>query len=103
MLFPGIFYSMIDDGGIIGALPAPILSESNKYGFVSIQHHIRSRLSFSSHSTSFDPRYIAFSYDALTHLSVNHQDTRIVLNRGLTASSDEYGGLGLRDCVTRVY
>ena len=87
---------MVDDGVIICTLPAPILSESNRYVFAYIQQNIYSRLTSSSHSTSSDPRYIAFSYDMLINLSVNHQDTRMLLNRGLTASSDKSGGLGLR-------
>ena len=98
MIFPSIHWKMADtSGSIAGAIPAPLLTESIKrYGFQSIQQHVRSRLTSSSCATSTDSRYIAFYYDKLTNLSINHQDTRIVLNRGLTAAGDESGGLGLR-------
>jgi predicted GIY-YIG superfamily endonuclease len=46
--------------------------------------------------TSTDPRYLAFTFDMLTNLSATHFDTRVCLNRGLTSSSDELGGLGVR-------
>ena len=32
----------------------------------------------------------------LTNLSANHQDTRLILNRGLTVGEDKTGGLGVR-------
>lgn len=47
-------------------------------------------------ATSTDPRYHAYCFDKLTNLSANHFDCRIVLNRGLSTSNDNVGGLGLR-------
>jgi len=98
MLFPSIHWMMADSfGSIPGAIPAALLnSHIGKFGFASIPQHLRQRLKSSSAATSTDPRYIAFSYDTLTNLSANHSDTRIILNRGLTAESDDSGGLGLR-------
>ena len=64
--------------------------------FLSIQQHILSRLTASNSSAGSNPKYVVFSYNTLTNLYVNHQDTRILLNRSLTVSNDESGGLGLR-------
>ena len=61
-----------------------------------MQQHILSRLTTSSSSTGSNSRYDPFLYDTLTKLSVNHQDTRIALNRVLTASNNRSGGLCLR-------
>ena len=32
----------------------------------------------------------------ITNLSENHEDTQLILNRGLTISDDKHGGLGFR-------
>ena len=97
MLFPSIFYHMSDDGAMSGAIPSYLLTEHiNKYGFQSLPQHIRSRLSSCSFSTGTDPRYISFSYDTMTNLSVNHNDARIVLHRGLTVDDESDIGIGVR-------
>ena len=97
MLFPSIFYHLTDNGAISGAIPSPLLTENiSKYGFQSLPQHIRSRLTSSGYATSTDPRYISFSYDTMTNLTVNHQDSRIVLNRGLTVDEENKNNLGLR-------
>ena len=96
-LFPSIYYRSSTDGSAIGCLPAALYTEKiGSYGFQSIPLHTRSMLTSSGFATSTDPRFIAYSYDVLTNLSVNHSDTRIVLNRCLTASDDDSGGLGIR-------
>ena len=41
-------------------------------------------------------RYLSHCYDILTNLTANHEDTRLILNRGLTVSDDNNGGLALR-------
>ena len=85
------------NGAIAGAIPDPLLTQYiAKYGFVSIQQHIRSVLTSSSTTTINDPRYITFCYYILTNPSVNHSDTRLVLNRGLTTEGDDSSGLHLR-------
>ena len=89
MLFPSIFYNMVN-GVIIGAIPAPLLTESiSSFGFASLPEHIRSRLTSSSSQSSTNPRYISFCYDTMVNLTANHSDTRIVLNRGLHVGNNE--------------
>ena len=96
MLFPCIFWLM-KERYLIGAIPATILNDkSNEHGFASIPQHIRSRLTSTSFQTSTNNRYIAWSYDMMTNLATNNHDTRMVVNKGLTASKDESGGLTLR-------
>ena len=97
MIFPSIFWkSAKDNCSIAGAIPAPLLSESiGKFGFSSIPDHVRCRLTNPSLTTSSDHHYISFCYDKLTNLAANHQDTRIIIRRGLTAD-DKTGGLGVR-------
>ena len=36
------------------------------------------------------------AYDVLTNLTANHEDTRLIVNRGLTVGEDKTGGLALR-------
>ena len=84
ILFPSIHWKMaIDNCSIVGAIPAPLLIESVlQFGFASIKQHIRARLTSSTSSTSSD--------------AANHEDTRLILNRGLAVCDDAKGGLGLR-------
>ena len=49
-----------------------------------------------SSSTSTDSRYCSHCYDMLTNLSANHEDTQLILNRGLTVADNKNGGLALR-------
>ena len=98
MMFPSIFWNSADcHGSLAGAIPSSLLMEKiTSRGFASLPQHVRTRMTSSSAATGTDSRYIAFSYDMLTNLSVSHSDTRIVLNRGLTACEDRTGGLGVR-------
>ena len=97
MLFPSIFYHMTNDGSISGAIPLPLLAEYiNQFRLHPLSHYIRSRLTSCSFTTGTDPRYISFSYDTMTNLAVNHEDSRIVLHRGLTVDKDSDIGLGVR-------
>lgn len=98
LLFPSIFWKMAPDNcSIVGAIPSPLLSQSmHSFGFESIPSHIRSRLTSPLTTTSTDVNFTSFCYDMLTNLSANHQDTRLVLRRGLTVGDDKTGGLGLR-------
>ena len=97
-LFPSIFWKMVPNDGVIsGALPTPLLSEkTGHYGFQPLPQHIRTRLTTASCTTSTDPHYITHCYDILTNLSATHLDTRVAMNKGLTAGSDTLGGLGVR-------
>ena len=38
-------------------------------------------------------RYVMHAYDVLTNLTANHEDTRLIVNRGLTVGEDKTGGL----------
>ena len=98
ILFPSIYWKMAADNYfVVGAIPAPLLTELVKgFGFAPIQEHIRSRLTSTISATSTDSRYCAHCYDILTNLAVNHEDTHLILNRGLTVADDAKGGLGLR-------
>ena len=96
-MFPDIFYKTEKYGSIIGEIPASMLSDTiYRYLFYSIPQYIRSGFTASVHRTYTDPRYVSYSYDTLTNLTVDHQDHRIIMNRGLTASSNESSGLGGR-------
>jgi hypothetical protein len=96
MLFPCIFWLM-KEGSLVGAIPATLLSENtNQFGFASIPQHIRARLTSAGYQTSTNDRYISWCYDSMTNLATNKHDTRMVVNKGLTASQDESGGLNLR-------
>ena len=96
MLFPSIFWSM-KEKSLVGAIPASLLNDNTaRHGFASLPQHVRSRLTASSYQTSTNNRYTAWSYDILTNLATNNHDTRMVVSKGLTASSDESGGLSLR-------
>ena len=98
ILFPSIHWKTAPDKcSIVGSLPAPLLIKtSDGARFASIQSHIRSRLTNLSCCTSSDSRYHSHCYDILTNASASHEDTRMILNRGLTVGEDKTGGLGLR-------
>ena len=98
MLFPSIFWKTANDNlSLVGAIPSPLLSDTiSKFGFASIPMHVRSRLTSPLCTTSTNHNYTSFCYDKLTNLSANHEDTRLVLRRGLTVGDDKTGGLGLR-------
>ena len=78
MLFQLIFYKMKEDYSILGSIP------------------LISRLMSTVFSTSTNPTYISFSYDILTNLTLNHQDTITVLNRGLAVYDNIRNNLGIR-------
>ena len=99
LLFPSIFYSAAGDKcSILGAIPSSLLSEGvTKFGFRNIPEHIRTNLTSPLCSTNSNPRYIAFSYDMAVNLACNREDTRCIINNGLTvADSKTGGGLGVR-------
>ena len=98
-LFPSIFYFSIPecDGAIGGALPSCLfIGEDSPYGIASLDHHIRSRLTSPSIATSTDYRYNSFTYDVIANLTANHQDNRIILNRGLTVNAECPNEIGVR-------
>jgi predicted GIY-YIG superfamily endonuclease len=98
MLFPSIHWkSAHDNCSIIGAIPSSLLNaNARKDGFAPIQQHLRTRLTCPSSTTSTDPRYITHCYDVMANMAASQQDTRLVINRGLTVGKDKYGSLGVR-------
>ena len=97
-LFPSIHWKMAPDNcAVVGCLPVPLLiDERFNKRFASIQDHIRSRVTNPGVATSTDSRYISHCYDVLTNVAANHEDTRLILNRGLTVNDDKFGGLCVR-------
>ena len=92
MLFPSIFWSMVpNNGSLFGAIPSGLLVNACCCGFASMKSHVRSRLTLPGSSTSTNPSYIAFMYDILVNLTLNREDSQIILNRGLMESSTETG------------
>ena len=98
MLFPSIHWmSSSDNCSIIGAIPSSLLNEHiHKEGFATVQQHVRTRLTCPSCATNSDPRYITHCYDIMANLAASQNDTRLVINRGLTVAKDKYGNLGVR-------
>ena len=98
MLFPSIFYKMvIKDGTIVGAIPSCLYTKApqSQFGFASLKDHMVSRLTCPFSTTSTNPTFLPYAYDALTNLSINQSDQRLILNRGLSADPDSPSGLSL--------
>ena len=90
MLFPSIFYSMVPKcGSMYGSIPSGLLVESGRNRFASLLSHIKCIIRHAGSSTSTNPSYLSWSYDLLTNLSLCREDSMIVLNRGLQASTKE--------------
>ena len=98
VLFPSIYWKISFDGCfIVGCIPAPLLTESIiSLGFVTIQSHFQSILTNPSSITSAYPQYCAHCYEMLTNISSNHEDTWLILNRGLTVADYKFGGLRVK-------
>ena len=78
-------------GSLFGAIPSGLLVKSGKNRFASMKDHVRCRLGHAGSSTSTNPSYIAYMYYILVNLSLNREDSRIILNRGLVESTSETG------------
>lgn len=98
LLFPSIHYKVANDSSsVCGCIPAPMLTDStSNTRFEPLDVHIRSRLTNASSATSTDPRYICHCYDVLTNQTANHEDTRLILNRGLTVDENNDFNLTVR-------
>ena len=78
------------EGSIVGALPASLLNEvANRFGFATIVQHTCSRLTTSSYQTSTKNIYIIWYYDTVANEVTNQNDTRMVVNKGLTTNRDK--------------
>ena len=83
-MFPGIFYHSGELGDIHGAIPLPFLSSPKPlHGFVSVLDHTRNRLSLAGTATSTNPSYVSLCYDQLSNLTASHEDSRLIMNRGM--------------------
>ena len=92
MMFPSIFWSMVSgSGSMLGAIPSGLLVKSDSHGFASMKSHFRCRLRHPGSSTSTNSSYISFMYDILVNLTLNREDSRIILNRGLMESTSDTG------------
>ncbi len=91
-MFPSIFWSMVSkSGSILGAIPSGLLVKSGYHGFASMKNHARCRLTLPGTSTSTNAAYVSYLYDIQVNLSLNCEDSRIILNRGLMESTSETG------------
>ena len=68
-----------------------IVSNTSVHGFTPVDHHIRSTLTNPGTTTNNNPKYIAYCHDIITNLTLNHEDSCIILNRGLTVSPNRLG------------
>ena len=84
-------------GAIAGAIPSSLLTENTKRdGFQTIPQHVRSRYSTYNFVLSTDPRYQAYSFETVSNLCITHNDTKMIVNRGLVVGGDAARGLGVR-------
>ena len=97
MLFPSIFYAMVPDYDfIIGSIHSSLSTGIKSiHGFSNIHYHVKSILTSVSIATITNPNYASYCYDKLTNLYLNHEDTRIVLNKGLTVDPKSSNGIGV--------
>ena len=80
-------------GSIAGIMPSLLMLTNTSINvFTPVDHHIRSTFTNPGTTANNNPKYIAYGYDIITNLTLNHEDSRIILNRGLTVSPN---GLGL--------
>ena len=73
-----------DNGSICGAITSYLFTVIKSIHLFSNMHdHVKSILTSLSIATSTNPTDVSHFYGKLTNLSLNHEDTSIVLNRGL--------------------
>ena len=98
MLFPSIFWKDDDsEGSLLGAIPCGALAHSatlKKAGIADLVAQIRSRITNPSLATSTDPRYLCYAFDVIVNLGCRHEDTRVVLHRGIVGTES---GIALRE------
>ena len=61
-----------------------------------IQQHVWTRLTSPSDAMNSDPRYISHCYDVMENMAATHNDTRLIIKRGLTVGEDKYGSLEVK-------
>ena len=86
-----------DDGSIAGLILIFLLNgQQLSYGFASTENQIRSRFTSASFTTSTNPSYTLFCSDILTNLTLNHQDSIIVLSIELVLDDNSIRKFGIR-------
>ena len=104
MLFPSIFWKDDDDeGSLLGAIPCGALAHSatlRKAGIADLVAQIRSRITNPALATSTDPRYLCYAFDVIVNLGCRHEDTRVVLHRGIVGTKS---GIALREDNTSYF
>ena len=85
-VFPLIHWEMANDNlSILGCLPVTLPTESIPTSiFLSIHCHFISQLTNPYFSTSSYTSYTSHCFDILTTLADNHEDPRLILNKGLS-------------------
>ena len=98
MMFPSIFWKATEQCcSILGAIPCSLLTNvPRQYGIANVKDHMQNRLCLSGTATSTSQHYIHFAYDSCVNLTLNNQDSRIVLNRGLTVAEDKTNSLQVK-------
>ena len=99
MVFPSSYWKMADRSGtIVGAIPSSLLTENTKRdGFRIIAQNVRSRLSTCTFASDAYPIYQVYFFYIVSNICATHNNTRMVINRGLVVGSDAVGGgLGVR-------
>ena len=98
MLLPSLHWKYTKEKcSIFGAIPSLLLSLCCiQEGFSSIQQLICTRLTYTSKSMGSDPRYICHYYDIVANLSASRNESRLVINLGLTVGENKNGNLGVR-------
>ena len=75
MLLPSIFW-LIKEKLLVGSIPDTLLNDNIKrFGFSQIPQHIHTRLTYAGYQTIINKRYTAWSYDIMTNLATNKNET----------------------------
>ena len=86
-----------DDGTICVAIPSSVFARiKSVHGFAIIHYHVKIRSTSVSIATIKNTTYVYYCYDKLANLSLNYEDTCILLNRGLTVNTEIINGIEVR-------
>ena len=98
MLFPSLFWKNDNaEGSLLGAIPCAALAHSDtlgRFGIADLTTQIRSRITNPALGTSTDPRYLCYAFDSIVNLGCRHEDTRVILHRGIVGTET---GIALRE------
>ena len=84
-----------ENGYICGEIPSSLFTGiKSTHGFANMHDHVKRRLYPVSIDTRKNPTHASYCYDKLTNLSLNHEDTRTVLNIGLNIYAEGANVIG---------